>query len=59
MAFHSTANGRRLKRPDHPEPSNGVWKLIKRCWGDDPAKRNTMAEVVIILETEISAYKSK
>ena len=46
-------NGRRPTRPDHPELSDKVWKMIKGCWKSDPAQRKTIAEVVIILEEEV------
>jgi len=48
-------NGRRPGRPDHPELSDRVWKMIKGCWKGDPAKRKTITEVVTILEVEVTA----
>ena len=48
-------NGRRPARPDHPELSDGVWKMIKGCWKGDPAQRRTIDEVVAILEVEARA----
>jgi len=48
-------NGRRPGRPDHPELSDRVWKMIKGCWKGDPAKRKTIPEVVTILEAEATA----
>ena len=47
--------GRRPNRPDHPELSNSLWKLIEGCWEGDPAQRKTIAEVVGILEAEIDS----
>ena len=46
--------GRRPGRPDHPELSDRVWKVIKGCWKDSPAQRKTMARVVTVLEAEVS-----
>jgi len=51
-------NGRRPARPDHPELSDRVWKMINRCWKGDPAQRKTMAEVVTVLEAEVDACAS-
>ena len=48
-------NGRRPGRPDHPELSVRVWKLIKDSWKSNPAQRKTMAEVVTVLEAEVNA----
>jgi len=47
-------NGRRPARPDHPELSDRVWKMIEGCWKSDPAQRKTITEVVTILEAEIN-----
>jgi hypothetical protein len=51
--------GRRPGRPDHPELTDRVWKMIKGCWKCNPAHRNTMAEVVAILEAEANPHKSR
>ena len=45
-------NGRRLARPNHPELSDRVWKLIEGSWTANPAQRKTMVEIVAILEAE-------
>ena len=42
--------GRRPGRPDHPEVSDRVWKVMKGCWKVTPARRKTMAEIVTVLE---------
>ena len=52
---YSMLEGRRPNRPDHPELSNSLWKLIEGCWEGDPAQRKTIAEVVGILEAEIDS----
>jgi len=49
--------GHRPGRPDHPELSDRLWKLIKGCWKDDPAQRKTIAEVVGVLEAELNKEK--
>ena len=51
--------GRRPGRPDHAELSDRVWKMIKGCWKDNPAQRKTMADVVTVLEAEVSARAHK
>jgi len=51
--------GSRPGRPDHPELSDSVWKVIKGCWKGNPAQRKTMAEVVAVLEAEVGAHKSR
>ena len=50
--------GRRPGRPDHPELSDRVWKMIKGCWKGDPAQRKTMTEVVAVLEAEVKSKRS-
>lgn len=55
----SMLKGRRPHRPDHPEVSDRVWKVIKGCWKDNPAQRMTMAEAITILEAEASVHKSQ
>ena len=45
--------GHRPGRPDHPELSNHLWKLIKGCWKSNRAQRKTIAEVVGVLEAEL------
>ena len=49
--------GRRPGRPDRPELSDRLWKLIKGCWKGDPVQRKTIAEVVGILEAEMDSAK--
>jgi len=48
-------NGRRPARPNHPELSDRVWRVIEGSWKVNPAKRKTIAEVVAILEAELNA----
>ena len=49
--------GRRPGRPDHPDLSDPLWKLIKGCWEGDPARRKTISEVVTVLEAELLKAK--
>ena len=49
--------GQRLGRPDHPELSGRLWKLIQACWKSDPARRMSIGGVVAVLETELSKTK--
>ena len=43
------------KRPDRPQEVQGlgltdsVWGMVVRCWGQDPAQRPGMTEVVRLL----------
>ena len=55
---YSMLKGRRPGRPDHPELSGRVWKMIKGCWKSNPAQRKTMAEVVTTLEAEVRSRRS-
>lgn len=46
--------GHRPGRPNHPELSDTLWKLIKGCWKSSPAQRKTIAEVAGVLEAELN-----
>ena len=54
---YSMFEGRRPGRPVHPELTDCVWKMIRRCWNGNPARRHTMVEVVAVLEAEANAHK--
>jgi len=47
-------SGRRPPRPNHSELSNNVWEVIEGCWRSEPARRKTIAEVVIALDAELN-----
>ena len=47
--------GHRPGRPDHPELSDRLWKLIKGCWESVAARRKTIADVVRVLEAELGS----
>lgn len=52
--------GHRPARPHHPELSENLWRVIEACWRVNPARRITIREVVLVLETEAAAaYRSK
>ena len=48
-------SGRRLPRSDHPELSDRVWKMIKGCLECHPARRRTVAEVIVVLDAELNS----
>ena len=37
--------GKRPPRPAHPSCTDGLWRLIQRCWGQDPQLRPEIPEV--------------
>ena len=49
--------GHRPARPIHPEVSNRLWRAIQRCWKVDPGRRMKIAEVVAVLEEEVTAHQ--
>ena len=51
--------GRRPARPDHPELSDRLWRMIEGCWKVDPTKRKTIDKVVTALEAGVAARQSK
>lgn len=55
--MYSVLEGRRAARPDHPELSNRLWKLIEGCWKHDPVQRKTIAGVIAVLEAELNRPK--
>jgi len=52
-------NGRRATRPNNPDLSDRLWERIEACWEADPDKRITIAQVVAVLEEEVTAHKFK
>jgi len=54
---YSMLRGRRPNRPNHPELSDRVWKMIRGCWKGNPTQRKTIAEVVTILGAELNKAK--
>ena len=50
----SVFQNERPSRPLHPEVSDRVWDMIQRCWRGTPSQRMTAADVVQLLEAEIS-----
>ena len=51
--------GHRPTRPDHPEISNRVWRLVQECWEADPARRMSIAEVIAVLEVEVTTHEPR
>ena len=45
-------------RSDNPQLSDRMWKMIRRCWKSNPAKRMTLPEVIAELEAEESAQSA-
>ena len=52
-------NGRRPPRPNHPELSDRVWKMIERSWVANPTQRMTITEVVSMLDAEVNPHRSQ
>ena len=40
------ARGNRPTRPTHPNFTDNIWGIVKRCWNHDPQRRPEIAEVV-------------
>ena len=38
--------GNRPTRPGHPDFTDSLWNMVKRCWNQDPQRRPEIAEVV-------------
>ena len=51
------SDGRRPKRPPHPDLSDNVWKMIGDCWEVDPSRRKTIRDVISVLEAEVNRRK--
>ena len=41
--------GDRPERPVHPELTDGLWELIRRCWSQEPHSRPNMSKVLDVL----------
>lgn len=53
-AIYSLATGDRPPRPDHPELSDDIWNLIRRCWNDNPSNRPPIETVLATLQEQVS-----
>lgn len=42
--------GQRPPRPDHPGLTEKLWKLMQRCWDQEPQLRPEMSEVLEVLQ---------
>ena len=58
-AVFSMLGGRRPARPNHPELSNRLWRMIEGCWKVDPTQRKTITKVVAVLEAGVAARRSR
>ena len=52
VAAHTMWKGVRPPRPDHPQVTDRMWRIIEQCWERVPSKRTTIKGVVRILEAE-------
>lgn len=50
--------GDRPARPTHPTFTEHLWGLIQRCWAHDPGLRPEASEVLRILLTPASVFRS-
>ena len=51
MAMLATVQGERPPRPTHPTFTENLWKLIQRCWDQDPHLRPEASEILQVLTT--------
>ena len=45
MVVVAVLRGDRPSRPEHPSFTDGLWRLIQRCWHQDPHLRPEIPEV--------------
>lgn len=55
VAAHIMWKGVLPPRPNHPEVTDRMWKMMEQCWEREPSKRTTIKGVVRILEAERAA----
>lgn len=46
MAMVDITQGRRPPRPEHPLVTGPLWKLMQRCWDQEPNLRPKATEVL-------------
>lgn len=51
MAMLAIMHGTRPPRPTHPAFTESLWKLMQRCWHQDPRERPEVSEVLEVLLT--------
>ena len=51
-ATFAIISGKRPSRPIHPDLTEELWKLIQRCWYQDPYSRPEISEVFKVLSGE-------
>ena len=49
MAMFDIMKGKRPRRPPHPDLTDGVWRLMERCWDQEPRSRPQMSDVLQVL----------
>ncbi|EJD37110.1 kinase-like protein, partial [Auricularia subglabra TFB-10046 SS5] len=52
--YHAYLRDLRPARPDHPQLTDGVWELIRRCWRSAPYRRPSMKAVLHRLRELVS-----
>ena len=48
--------GARPPRPTHPNVTEGLWKLMQRCWDHNPYSRPKVSEVLQVLLTPLVSH---
>ena len=51
VAVLAIMEGQRPPRPTHPKFTEDLWKLVQRCWDQDPRERPEASETLNILLT--------
>ena len=46
-------SGNRPSRPTHPDVTNDLWRIVERCWDQDPQRRPDVSDVILCLRNVI------
>jgi len=57
-AMLAILNEKRPARPTHPNFTDELWTLMKRCWNQDPYSRPEMSEVLETLRSSSVSFLS-
>jgi hypothetical protein len=49
-------SGNRPTRPAHPDLTDDLWEVTKRCWNEDPQCRPDIMEVILCLRNSIDLW---
>ena len=49
MAMLAITQGQRPPRPTHPTFTENLWRLMQRCWNDEPHLRPEISEALRVL----------